>query len=139
MASVPSESGADEPQARTIVLYYDQAACIREHVGRYLDFVDGPTLIFPGFCRDQKFDPSPSEVAAATSRNAFGQSTILFRGTIDGVPVEIPTNERATALVMTGDQIRCLGEKFMDVIDEQDIQGPNDTTVTLAAFHYDRC
>ena len=139
LAAIPLHGAADEPRTQAVVLYYAQAECIRNHAGRYLEFVDGPTLIFPGFCIDQKFDPRPSEVAAATSRNAFGQSTILFRGTIDGVPVEIPANEKAAAVVMSGEQIRCLSEKFTEVIDEKDVPGLDGTSVALAAFHYDRC
>jgi len=144
MAAVPFDSAADEPQAQAVVLYYAQAECIREYAEHYLEFVDGPTLIFPGFCSDHKFDPSPSEVAAATSQNAFGQSTILFRGTVDGLPVEVPANEKAAVVVMSGDQIRCLREKFTDVVDKVVKEETGDTgqegaNLTLAAFHYDRC
>ena len=46
---------------------------------RYLEVIDGPTLVFPGFCEEGIFSPTPEEIARATSQNSgYGASIISF-------------------------------------------------------------
>jgi hypothetical protein len=137
---IPITSALPQSEAsRSLFLPYSQAECISRNAARYLEFVEGPTLIFPGFCEDDLFDPSPAQVAALTSENAFGQSSILARPSGGGIPVELPRNEKATAVVLTEEHIICLSQRFSDVVSRQSRTLEDGRSFEMAEILLDIC
>ncbi|WP_209427385.1 hypothetical protein [Pararhodobacter sp. SW119] len=138
--TVPFTSALPQSEtSRNLLLLFSQAECINRNAARYLEFVEGPTLIFPGFCEDELFDPSPAQVAALTSENAFGQSSILLRPSEGGAPVERSRNEKATAVVLTEDHIVCLSQRFADVVRRQTWTLEDGGSVEMAEILLDIC
>lgn len=122
-----------------MLLFFSHAECLHRNASQYLEFVDGPTLIFPGFCEDELFDPSPTAVAELTSENAFRQSSILVRPSDGGPEVELPRNEKATAVVLTEEHFLCLDERFYDVVTRLQQTLETGEEVELAEIFFDLC
>lgn len=123
----------------SVVLYLSHAQCMRERNEQYLTFVEGPTLIFPGFCEEENIAPSPAEVAAATSQNSLSQSSLFTGRTLAGNQFQLPTNPKAAAVVLTSAQIRCLGDLFKDVVEIDQSLTDQGTVIDTAEFLLDRC
>lgn len=100
----------------------EQAECLRDNADAYLEFVDGPTLVFPGFCADGEFNPTPKQIAEATSQNSGAAGSIVRfdAETLERYPelTSLPANEKALMLVMTARQFRCLQDQFESIKDE---------------------
>ena len=139
--------------AEGAVVLYEQAECLRDNVERYLEFVDGPTLVFPVFCPEGKFSPSPAEVANATSQNSSlgamvlvapgqGPSTINF-DTIDPVFAEgitrLASNSKATMLVLSPDQLTCLRDHFDRVSERHTLETQDRRKVDIARLLFELC
>ncbi len=139
--------------AEGAVVLYEQAECLRDNVEHYLEFVDGPTLVFPGFCSEGKFSPSPAEVAKATSQNSSmgaaalvapgqGASTISF----DEIDPEfaagitrLSSNSKATMLVLSQDQLTCLRDHFDNISERHTLETQDRRKVDIARLLFELC
>lgn len=139
LGGLATHTNAQAEVGRSLLVFYSQAECIQRNADRYLEFVDGPTLIFPGFCEEDLFDPSPSEVAASTSENAFGQSTFVIAQDDSGARKELPRNQKAVAVVLTDEHIRCLSQRFSDVVKRQTRVLESGGSVDIAEILIDLC
>ena len=122
-----------------LVLYRSHVECLREHAGKYLKFVSGPTLIYLGFCQSANIDPTPEEVAAATSENAFAQSSIMNVEGPSGQQTELARNEKAALAVLTPEQFTCLTEHYDEIAVFGSFIDDNGRDVEIAEVFFDRC
>lgn len=110
---------AGQGNAENPMILYDQAECLRDHAEEYLAFVDGYTLVFPGFCEDELYNPTPAQVAEGTSQNSgasIAGSSIIDLTTEDPARAaqleKLLANTKATALLVTPEMVRCLKNRF---------------------------
>lgn len=121
--------------AESAFVLFEQAECLRDNAERYLELIDGPTFIFPGFCEEGIFAPTPEEVARATSQNAgYGSSTIVFDfDNQEGGEgsARLPANSKAAILVLTPVLMNCLRDRFDEVsrLHTPDIPGRGPTNI----------
>lgn len=120
--------------AQNPVLDEEQATCLSENANAYLEHVDGPTLIFPGFCRDDNFNPTPQEVAQKSSQNSLGAGA--FRFDLGDREVVVPKNPYAAMILLDGDQIDCIGRSLNDIKRTIRLDGIDQTFFELLL---DRC
>ena len=132
---------ADNP-----MVLYRQAECMRDHADDYLAFVDGFTLVFPGFCEDGLYNPKPAEVAKATSQNSG--SSIAGSSIIEFTPEDraenaqlskLSQNAKATAILVTPEMVDCLKNRFDDVSLKRTFRTADEKDVDVAELIFDLC
>lgn len=139
-------AGSSPALAGNPLLLLEQAECLRDNAEEYSAFVAGPTLIFPGFCEEGNFNPTPSEVASATSQNSayagIGASTIDF-GDVDPAMAErvvkLSGNTKASMMVMSPEMLNCLSERFDEITKTWQFDTDASNKVNIAELLVERC
>lgn len=129
--------------ADSAFILFEQAKCLRDNADRYLEVIDGPTLVFPGFCEEGIFSPTPEEIARATSQNSgYGASIISFDYVSpdagDSVG-EFPANSKAAILVLSPELMTCLRDRFDEVSLLHRPEVPDLGPVEVAELIFTRC
>lgn len=137
---------AGQSHAENPMILYRQAECMRDHAEDYLDFVDGFTLVFPGFCEDGLYNPSPAEVAKGTSKNSSGSvagSSIIDFTTDDRATHEqlskLSENAKAAAILVTPEMVSCLKDRFDHVSLKRTFRTVDEKEVDVAELIFDLC
>ncbi|MGQ3489073.1 hypothetical protein [Roseovarius pacificus] len=137
---------AGQGHAENPMVLYRQAECMRDHADDYLAFVDGFTLIFPGFCEDGLYNPKPAEVAKGTSQNSSG--SIAGSSIIDFTPADqaanaqlskLSKNPKATAILVTPEMVACLKNRFDRVSLKRTFRTVSEKDVDVAELIFDLC
>lgn len=118
-----------------IVVRREHAECIRDNAENYLNQNRNPLFIYPGYCQLGEFNPDPARVAEETALNSSAWATIRLK---DGT--EIPGDQRATLLILTAAQVRCIQEHFATVAGGGEaVPDMAGTTVEVVRLHFDAC
>ena len=128
---------AQDSKSKPIVLRWKQAQCIAKHAEDYKRQPGDPLLLFPGFCDEGNFAPTPMEIAAATSKNAFEAGVIDIR--ISSGSAKIPLNPKAAAIVVTDDQLTCLTTHFDRVVVKSNSMPGDPGGEDIAEIDFGRC
>ena len=97
-----------------MVLLQDQVDCLIEHADDYISHPGDPTLLFPGFCKLDKFDPTAEEIAEETAINAYEGGIIEIK--IGTLTVPVPKNPMAATAILTDAQLTCLKERPEEIV-----------------------
>lgn len=137
----PGRAYAENP-----MILFRQAECLRDHAEDYLSFVDGFTLVFPGFCEDGIYNPTPAQVAQGTSQNSSG--SIVGSSIIDFLPQDtkanaqlskLSQNSKATALLITPKMLQCLKDRFDSVSLKRTFRTASEEEIDVAELIFDLC
>ncbi len=137
---------AGQGHAENPMILYRQAECMRDHADDYLAFVDSFTLVFPGFCEDGLYNPTPAEVAKGTSQNSSG--SIAASSIIEFTPQDqaanaqlskLSKNAKATAILVTAEMVACLKDRFDDVSLKHKFRTTREESVDVAELIFELC
>lgn len=135
--------GPSPALADSAFILFEQAKCLKDNADRYLEVIDGPTLVFPGYCQEGIFSPTPEEIARATSQNSgYGASIISFdyvSPETGNAVAKLPANSRASILVLSPELMTCLRDRFDDVSLLHTPEVPGLGLVEVAELIFDRC
>lgn len=131
-ASQPAFADGPANQA----LRWDQAECLRTHADDYLESNTFPSLLYVGLCSEQKFAPTSSEIAEATSRNSALDPAGMPR--LIAGPA-IPLQPKWALLVLTKPQLLCLKSQFDKVAKPETTLLSDGTKVRVAVLDFSVC
>ena len=112
LSLIPTVAAAQD--APPVILLQDQADCLARNADAYIERPGDPTLLFPGFCALEKFDPTPDEISDATSINAYESGIIEIK--VGPVTVPVPKNPMAATAILTDAQLTCLKERAEQIV-----------------------